>query len=33
MANMTYCRFHNTNLDMSDCIDALYDNVFKNEVM
>lgn len=25
MANMSYCRFHNTNLDMSDCIDALYD--------
>ena len=25
MANMSYCRFHNTNLDMRDCIDALYD--------
>lgn len=26
MANMSYCRFHNTNLDMNDCIEALYDN-------
>ena len=25
MANMSYCRFHNTTLDMRDCIDALYD--------
>ena len=25
MANMSYCRFHNTNLDMRDCIDTLYD--------
>lgn len=25
MANMSYCRFHNTNLDMQDCIDALYE--------
>lgn len=25
MANMSYCRFRNTNLDMSDCIDVLYD--------
>ena len=25
MANMSYCRFHNTNLDMRDCIDALCD--------
>ena len=25
MANMSYCRFHNTNIDMCDCIDALYD--------
>ena len=25
MANMSYCRFHNTNLDMRDCIDALDD--------
>ena len=23
MANMSYCRFHNTRLDMDDCIDAL----------
>ena len=25
MANMSYCRFQNTNMDMSDCIEALYD--------
>lgn len=25
MANMSYCRFHNTNIDMRDCIDALYE--------
>ena len=25
MANMSYCRFRNTNLDIRDCIDALYD--------
>lgn len=24
MANMSYCRFYNTNIDMRDCIDALY---------
>ena len=23
MSNMAYCRFHNTNLDMMDCIEAL----------
>ena len=23
--NMSYCRFHNTRLDLSDCIDALLD--------
>ena len=23
MANMSYCRFHNTRLDMNDCIEAL----------
>ena len=23
MANMSYCRFHNTRLDMMDCLDAL----------
>ena len=26
MANMSYCRFHNTNMDMNDCLEALYDN-------
>lgn len=25
MANMSYCRFRNTSMDMSDCIEALYD--------
>lgn len=25
MANMSYCRFHNTRMDMEDCIDALRD--------
>lgn len=23
MANMSYCRFHNTNLDLEDCLEAL----------
>lgn len=23
MANMSYCRFHNTRLDMEDCLDVL----------
>lgn len=23
MANMSYCRFHNTSRDLSDCLDAL----------
>lgn len=23
MANMSYCRFHNTRIDMRDCIEAL----------
>ena len=25
MANMSYCRFHNTKLDLEDCIDAIRD--------
>lgn len=25
MANMSYCRFHNTRLDMEDCLEALRD--------
>ena len=25
MANMSYCRFHNTNMDVNDCIEALYE--------
>ena len=23
MANMSYCRFHNTRLDLEDCLDAI----------
>lgn len=23
MANMSYCRFHNTKIDLEDCLDAL----------
>lgn len=23
MSNMSYCRFHNTNIDLTDCIEAL----------
>ena len=23
MANMSYCRFHNTQLDLEDCIEAI----------
>lgn len=25
MANMSYCRFRNTNIDMNDCLDAIWD--------
>ena len=25
MANMSYCRFHNINLDMNDCVESLDD--------
>ena len=25
MANMSYCRFHNTNIDLWDCLEALRD--------
>ena len=25
MANMSYCRFHNTNIDLEDCLEALRD--------
>ena len=28
MANMSYCRFHNTNIDVDDCIEALSDDEF-----
>ena len=27
MANMSYCRFHNTNMDLGDCLEALEDGV------
>ena len=23
MANMSYCRFHNTSMDLRDCVDAM----------
>lgn len=26
MANMSYCRFHNTKIDLDDCLDALRDS-------
>ena len=26
MANMSYCRFHNTRIDLEDCLEALNDN-------
>lgn len=25
MANMSYCRFHNTEMDLADCLDAIQD--------
>lgn len=28
MANMAYCRFQNTLKDMTDCLDALYENKY-----
>lgn len=32
MANMSYCRFHNTRLDLEDCLDALrYDGELSRE--
>ena len=32
MANMSYCRFRNTLIDLRDCINALYDrNIESNE--
>lgn len=35
MANMSYCRFHNTQMDLEDCLDALRDNeeISKSEFM
>lgn len=35
MANMSYCRFHNTQIDLEDCLDALRDNeeLSKSEFM
>lgn len=26
MPNMSYCRFHNTNIDLRDCLDTLREN-------
>ena len=31
MANMSYCRFHNTALDLHDCIDALEERTVASE--
>ena len=31
MANMSYCRFRNTNIDMEDCIDALKEIEYDDE--
>ncbi len=31
MANMSYCRFHNTLIDLRDCINALYDRDIESE--
>jgi|21_taG_2_1085346.scaffolds.fasta_scaffold00245_34 endonuclease III-like uncharacterized protein len=30
MSNMSYCRFHNTNLDLQDCIDAIEEMNYEN---
>ena len=34
MANMSYCRWHNTNLDVADCFESFCDDqkMSKNEV-
>lgn len=31
MGNMSYCRFQNTLNDLSDCQDAIYDSLSKEE--
>ena len=33
MGNMSYCRFHNTNIDLQDCLDTLNEGeaLSKNE--
>lgn len=31
MANMSYCRFHNTALDLHDCINALEERTVTSE--
>ena len=28
MANMSYCRFENTNFDFADCLEALLENPY-----
>jgi len=33
MANMSYCRFHNTVMDMQDCFDAMAEAVDMQESM
>lgn len=31
MPNMSYCRFHNTNIDLTDCIEALTERDISNQ--
>ena len=33
MANMSYCRFHNTVMDMEDCFNAMHEAVENGEPM
>jgi hypothetical protein len=30
MANMSYCRFYNTTLDLEECVDVLENDEYKN---
>ena len=32
MANMSYCRFENTSMDMADCVDAMQDMELRDGV-
>ena len=31
MANMSYCRFENTNMDLADCVNALEGIIYDHE--